>query len=122
LGLPTSEVTVAGRANAISAADSAAFVDQSVAGGAITAYSESGASANVQMRWAKVSSAASDGADVWNLFVMTDGAAEDDETMWTRHGGDFVFDSSGRPSPAIRQTMLQDLEVNGVTLGTVTLN
>ena len=74
------------------------------------------------MRWAKVSSAASDGADVWNLFVMTDGAAEDDETMWTRHGGDFVFDSSGRPSPAIRQTMLQDLEVNGVTLGTVTLN
>ena len=122
LGLPTSVVTANARATTVSAADSAAFVDQSVAGGAITAYSESGASANVQMRWAKVSSAASDGADVWNLFVMTDGAAEDDETMWTRHGGDFVFDSSGRPSPAIRQTMLQDLEVNGVTLGTVTLN
>lgn len=122
LGLPTSAVTANPRAATVSAADSAAFVDQSVAGGAITAYSESGASANVQMRWAKVSSAASDGADVWNLFVMTDGAAQDAETMWTRYGGDFVFDSSGRPSPAIRQTMLEDLEVNGVTLGTVTLN
>lgn len=122
LGFPTSAVTANPRAITVSAADSAAFVDQSVAGGAITAYSESGASANVQMRWAKVSSAASDGADVWNLFVMTDGAAQDAETMWTRYGGDFVFDSSGRPSPAIRQTMLQDLQVNGVTLGTVTLN
>ncbi|HEV7278515.1 MAG TPA: flagellar hook-basal body complex protein [Devosiaceae bacterium] len=122
LGFPTSAVTADPRATTVSAADSAAFVDQSVAGGAITAYSESGASANVQMRWAKVSSAASDGADVWNLFVMTNGAAEDAETMWTRYGGDFVFDSSGRPTPAIRQTVLEDLEVNGVTLGTVTLN
>lgn len=122
LGLPASPVTANARANTVSAADSAAFVDQSVAGGAITAYSESGASANVQMRWAKVSSAASDGADVWNLFVLTDGAAQDADTMWTRYGGDFVFDSSGRPSPAIRQTTLQNLQVNGVTLGTVTLN
>jgi flagellar hook protein FlgE len=122
LGLPLSPVTAAPRANTVSAADGAAFVDQSVAGGAITAYSESGASANVQMRWAKVSSAASAGADVWNLFVLTDGAAQDAETMWTRYGGDFVFDSSGRPSPEIRQTTLEDLEVNGVTLGTVTLN
>lgn len=122
LGLPLTAVSANPRANTVSAADSAAFVDQSVAGGAITAYSESGASANVQMRWAKVSSAASDGADIWNLFVMTDGAAADAETMWTRYGGDFVFDSSGRPSPEIRQTMLEDLEVNGVTLGTVTLN
>jgi flagellar hook protein FlgE len=122
LGLPASPMTANPRANTVSAADSASFVDQSVAGGAITAYSQSGASANVQMRWAKVSSAASDGADIWNLFVLTDGAAQDAETMWTRYGGDFVFDSSGRPSPEIRQTMLEDLEVNGVTLGTVTLN
>jgi flagellar hook protein FlgE len=122
LGLPVSTVTANPRANTISATDSAVFVDQSVAGGAITAYSESGASANVQMRWAKVSSAASDGADTWSLFVMTDGAAQGAETMWSRFGGDFVFDSSGRPSPEIRQTMLEDLEVNGVTLGTVTLN
>jgi flagellar hook protein FlgE len=122
LGLPGSPITAAPRAVSISAEDSAAFIDQSTAGGSITAYSESGASANVQMRWAKVNSSASDGADVWNLFVLTNAGAEGAEPAWTRYGGDYVFNSSGRPTPPVRQTVLENLEVNGVALGTVTLN
>src|SRR5262249_21294765 len=52
----------------VAASDVPSFLNESLAGGSITAYDVSGAAANIQLRWAKVSSVANGGADVWNLF------------------------------------------------------
>ncbi|MCS6760135.1 MAG: hypothetical protein MO852_15285 [Candidatus Devosia euplotis] len=59
----------------VAARDDAMFKSSSVAGGAITVYAPSDAPANVQMRWAKVDSAASGGQDTWNLLYMSNSAA-----------------------------------------------
>src|SRR6185312_4610435 len=46
--------------------DLTTFVNESISGGAITAYDTSGSQVNVQLRWAKIDSAATGGTDTWN--------------------------------------------------------
>lgn len=112
---------LAARVNTVAAQDVDDFISQSISGGAITVYAQSGAPANVQMRWAKVNSTANGGADRWNLFVMTNADATGAQTAWTRVGGDYTFGVNGSPSPAIDSTELPALTVNGVLIGDVTL-
>ena len=131
LGIPsaatTSDPTVsqalnlASRVNTVAAQDTDDFISQTISGGAITVYAQSGAPANVQMRWAKVNSTANGGAERWNLFVLTNANATGTQTAWERKGGDFTFGTNGAPSPAIEFTDLTGLTVNGVTIGDVRL-
>ena len=126
LGLPaggTGSATsaVPPRAAVIAAEDSGNFIGQSISGGAITVYAASGAPTSVQMRWAKVDSAASGGGDVWNLYLMTDGAAVNGEPMWTKVGPDYAFGTDLKPNPPIEFTQLTGLTINGIDLGDLRL-
>lgn len=112
---------LAARVNTIAAEDGGDFISQSISGGAITVYAESGAPANVQMRWAKVNSTVNGGADRWNLFVLTNAEATGAQTAWTRVGGDYTFGTNGAPNPAVESTELTALTVNGVLIGDVRL-
>ena len=62
--------------------DVATFVDESVGGGAITVFDNTGTPVNIQLRWAKVDSADSGGTDKWNLFYQVDSGATGDEVAW----------------------------------------
>jgi flagellar hook protein FlgE len=111
----------AARVPAISAADSNDFISQSVSGGAITVYASNGAPANVQMRWAKIASTEVNGVDRWQLFYLSDSNATGAQAMWKNVGVDYTFGPSGALSSAINQTDLNNLTVNGVTIGNVSL-
>jgi len=97
------------------------FFAQSISGGAITVYAGNGAPANVQMRWAKVTSTENGGAERWNMFILTNANASGTGTAWTRVGGDYTFGNDGSPNPAVEFTDLPNLTVNGVTIGNVRL-
>lgn len=112
--------TTAG-AGEVQAADVDTFLAQSIAGGAITSYSDNGAPVNVQLRWAKTDSIATGGDDTWNLFYMHDSAASGTDPAWVNAGVDYTFDAAGVLTPAVASTTLSGLEVNGVTLGDVEL-
>ena len=109
------------RVDTISADDSKDFISQSISGGAITVYSENGAPASVQMRWAKVNSTANGGAERWNLFILTNSEATGTGDAWTRVGDDFTFGSNGAPNPPIEYTELNNLNVNGIDVGNIRL-
>ncbi len=106
---------------AIAAKDVDEFFAQSISGGAITVYAGNGAPANVQMRWAKVTSTENGGAEQWNLFILTNANAVGTGTAWARVGGDYTFGTDGSPNPAVDYTDLGNLTVNGVTVGNVRL-
>jgi flagellar hook protein FlgE len=112
---------LAARVDTVAAQDVDDFISQTISGGAITVYAESGAPANIQMRWAKVNSTTNGGADRWNLFIMTDAEATGAQTAWERFGGDYTFGANGSPDPAIEFTDLTALTVNGVSIGDIRL-
>ena len=127
LGLPTTTASATGPAatgpvNVIPAIDGDNFLAQSTAGGAITVYSPNGSPVNVQMRWAKTDSAATGGADTWNLYYLSDSAATGAQTMWTKAGGDYTFGADGALAPAITSTTVNNLTVNGVNMGNIVLD
>lgn len=105
----------------VTGAQSDTFISQSIAGGAITVYASNGAPVNVQVRWAKVDSAARGGTDTWRLYYLTNSNAAGNETAWRQIGGDYTFAGSGSLSPDISSTNVPNLTVNGVNIGTVTM-
>ncbi|WP_332686398.1 flagellar hook protein FlgE [Devosia sp.] len=124
LGLPTGASTAPTRpAVATIAADmDAEFKANSIAGGAITVYAENGAPANVQLRWAKIDSAAAGGVDTWNLFYMSNSEATGTSPMWTNVGQTYAFSGDGSlVPPGVPTAMITGLTVNGVNLGDVEL-
>jgi len=110
-----------GTVNTISADDADDFVANSISGGAITVYASNGAPVNVQLRWAKVDSAASGGSDQWNLFYLSDSAAVGGSTAWTNIGQDYDFNSNGSLANSVPQATISNLRVNGVLIGDVVL-
>ncbi len=105
----------------ISGSQEDTFISQSISGGAITVYASNGAPVNVQLRWAKTDSAARGGDDTWSLYYLTDGNAGSSDVAWRRIDTDYVFAADGSLSPDITSTTIDDLTVNGVTIGDVTL-
>jgi flagellar hook protein FlgE len=118
---PSQAAIDAVRVNSITAANSADFVTQTITGGTVTVYTETGAPANVQMRWAKIDSEASGGADTWNLYYQSNSTATGSGVMWTRVNQDFTF-VSGMLSPAITETSLTGVTIDGVTVGALRLD
>lgn len=104
--------------------DTATFVNESIAGGAITAYDTSGAAVNVQLRWGKVDSASlgAGHADTWNLFYQTNSNATGTNAAWRNVGVNYTFGPNGQLNPPINSVMLPNVVVDGVSLGNIELN
>jgi flagellar hook protein FlgE len=100
------------------------FLDETISGGAVTAYDVSGAPVNLQFRWAKMDSASlgSGHSDTWNLFYQTDPNATGTGVAWVNAGTDYVFGANGQMNPIIPSITLTGVTVSGVSLGDITLN
>ncbi len=103
------------------ASDVTTFLNQSVGGGAITAYDAAGAPVNIQLRWAKVDSALYGGTDTWNLFYQTNSSATGTQAAWQNVGVKYTFGSNGQMSPPIANVTLNNVTVDGVSLGNIQL-
>lgn len=104
--------------------DNSTFLDESVAGGAVTTYDVSGAPVNLQFRWAKAdsSSLGAGHTDTWNLFYQVNPNATGTQLSWQNVNTNFTFSASGQMSPAIPNITLTNAIVNGVALGSPVIN
>ena len=104
--------------------DNSTFLDESVAGGAVTTYDVSGAPVNLQFRWAKTDSASlgAGHTDTWNLFYQVNPNATGTQVAWQNVNTNFTFSASGQMSPAIPSITLTNAVVNGVALGNPVIN
>jgi flagellar hook protein FlgE len=104
--------------------DNSTFLDESVAGGAVTTYDVSGAPVNLQFRWAKTDSASlgAGHTDTWNLFYQVNPNATGTQVAWQNVNTNFTFSASGQMSPQIPSVTLNNCVVNGVSLGSPVIN
>jgi flagellar hook protein FlgE len=102
-------------------ADLNTFVNESIAGGSITGYTGLGAPVNMQFRWAKVDSTelGPGHQDVWNMFYQTNSTATNLQPAWVNVGTNFTFDASGQLTPPLSSLTLNNVAVDGLTLGNV---
>ena len=105
--------------------DLATFNNESISGGAVTAFNASGTPINLQLRWAKSDSASlgSPHQDTWNLFYQSNPSATGAQIAWTNVGTNFVFNANGAlTSPAGSAITVSNVTVGGQSLGNVSLN
>jgi flagellar hook protein FlgE len=101
--------------------DLTTFNSESIDGGSITAYDSIGNPVNVDFRWAKVSSATAGGTDAWQLFYQTNTNATGTQVAWQNAGTTFTFNAAGEMVPPLSGVTLQNLTVNGDSLGNIQL-
>jgi len=104
--------------------DNQNFLDETISGGAATAYDGAGAPVDLQFRWAKIDSATLGGnhKDVWNMFYQVTPNATNSQIAWQNVGQDFTFGTDGQMvSPAAGKFTLPNVVVNGKSLGNLTL-
>jgi flagellar hook protein FlgE len=97
--------------------DESTFIEESIGGGAITAYDVSGSPVNIQLRWAKTDSSLYGGTDKWNLFYQVDSNATGTQVAWKNVGVDYTFAANGQMSPTIANVTLNNVVIDGVSLG-----
>jgi flagellar hook protein FlgE len=104
--------------------DNQTFLDESLSGGAATAYDGNGAPVNLQLRWAKTDTATLGvgHTDTWNLFYQTNPSATGTNVEWKNVGTNFTFGTNGEMNPVIGQITLPNLTVSGTSLGNVTMS
>ena len=106
----------------VRAQDVTVFLDQSIGGGAVTAFDISGSPVNIQLRWAKVDSADySGGTDTWNLFYQVNSNATGENPAWQNVGVNYMFGANGQMNPTIGSLTLSNVTVNGIALGDIQL-
>jgi flagellar hook protein FlgE len=103
--------------------DESTFISQSVSGGSITAYDGTGSPVDLTVRWAKIdsSSLGAGHTDTWNMFYQINSGATGTQSEWQNVGANFTFDSTGKMSPAISGLTLQNVNVDGTSLGNLQL-
>jgi flagellar hook protein FlgE len=103
--------------------DVTTFINETVSGGAITAYDVAGSAVNIQLRWGKVDSASLGvgHTDSWNLFYQTDSTATGTQPAWVNAGTTYTFGANGQLTPAVNSITLNAVTVNGVSLGNLQL-
>ncbi|MGB8401636.1 flagellar hook-basal body complex protein, partial [Bradyrhizobium sp.] len=110
---------------AVIGSDTTTFANESISGGAVTAYDATGTAVNLQLRWAKTDSAAlgSPHADTWNLFYQSNSNATGTQTAWINAGTNFVFGTNGAlVSPSGSSITLSNVSVNSQSLGNLTVS
>jgi flagellar hook protein FlgE len=106
---------------AVVGADLSTFLDQSVSGGAITAFDIAGSPANIQLRWAKLDSTLYGGSDTWNLFYQANANATNSQVAWENVGINYTFGPNGQMDPLVSNVVLNNVVANGISLGTINL-
>jgi flagellar hook protein FlgE len=105
--------------------DLTSFTNESISGGAVTAYNAAGTPVNLQLRWAKTDSAAlgTGHQDTWNLFYQTSTTATGTQVAWVNTGTNFVFSANGSlSSPTGSAISVPGVVVDGQALGALTVN
>jgi flagellar hook protein FlgE len=120
-GLPPPPATTNAGTGTVVANDVSTFVSESIDGGAVTAFSSNGNPANIQFRWAKVDSSAYGAQDTWNLFYQVNSNAAGAQVAWQNVGTNFVFNAAGQLNPAITSLPLNNVTINGISLGNLQL-
>ena len=112
-------------AGVVIGSDTNTFANESISGGAVTAYDATGTPVNLQLRWAKTDSAAlgSPHTDTWNLFYQSNPNATGTQTAWINAGTNFVFGTNGaKISPSGSTIVLSNVAVSSQALGNLTVN
>ena len=112
-------------AGVVIGSDTATFANESISGGAVTAYDATGTPVNLQLRWAKTDSAGlgSPHTDTWNLFYQSNPNATGTQTAWINAGTNFVFGPNGaKISPSGSTIVLSNVAVSSQALGNLTVN
>jgi flagellar hook protein FlgE len=102
--------------------DVSTFVNESLDGGSVTAFSANGTPANIQLRWAKVDSATYGATDTWNLFYQVNSHATGTQVAWQNIGTNFKFGPTGQLTPAITNLTLNNVSIDGTALGNLQVN
>jgi len=105
--------------------DLTTFTNESISGGAATAYNAAGTPINLQLRWAKTDSAALGAGhqDTWNLFYQTNTAATGTQVAWVNAGTPFTFNANGAlTSPSGTAISIPGVSVDGQSLGNLSFN
>jgi flagellar hook protein FlgE len=101
------------------------FLNESISGGAVTAYDSTGTAVNMQLRWAKTDSAALGGshANTWNLFYQSNPNATGSQTAWVNAGTNFTFGPTGvLTSPATPAITIPNVSVGNQSLGNLSFS
>ncbi|MCJ2140717.1 flagellar hook protein FlgE [Methylobacterium sp. E-066] len=110
----------------VPSASAGTFVNNSIAGPSITAYTQTGAPVTLSTRWAKVQDAATtptQKAAVWNLYYASNPSASANATDWQNVGTAFTFDSTGKlTAPTTSPVTLGDVKVGDYTFSGMTMN
>ncbi len=130
LGFPATVTAVRGGGGTVGAgvvigSDQTVFTNESISGGAVTAYDATGTPINLQLRWAKTDSATLGvgHTDTWNLFYQANSTATGTQTAWINAGTNFVFGTNGAlVSPSGSSIVLSNVAVNNQSLGNLTFN
>ena len=105
--------------------DLTSFTNESISGGAVTAYNAAGTPVNLQLRWGKIDSAALGAGhqDIWNLFYQTSTTATGTSVAWVNTGTNFVFSANGSlSSPTGSSITIAGVNVDGQSLGSLSVN
>jgi flagellar hook protein FlgE len=107
----------------VAGTDNQVFLDESIGGGAVTAYDGYGAPVNIQLRWAKTDSATLGGThtDTWNLFYQVD-SSPTATVAWKNVGTDFKFDASGKMNPVVAGLNIAAMTIGSKSLGAIKVN
>jgi flagellar hook protein FlgE len=105
--------------------DEQTFQNESISGGAITAYDSTGTAVNLQLRWAKTDSASLGvgHSNTWNLFYQSNPGASGTQVAWTNAGTSFTFSPAGAlTSPATPAITIPNVAVGNQSLGNLSFN
>jgi flagellar hook protein FlgE len=110
---------------AVTANDQQTFLNESISGGAVTAYDQTGTAVNLQLRWAKTDSAALGGShtNTWNLFYQSLPNAAGTQVAWVNAGTNFTFSPAGvLTSPATPAITIPNVLVGNQSLGNLSFS
>jgi flagellar hook protein FlgE len=105
--------------------DQQTFLNESISGGAVTAFDQTGTAVNLQLRWAKTDSAALGGThtNTWNLFYQTNPSASGTQTAWVNAGTNYTFSAAGAlTSPATPAITIPNVIVGTQSLGNLSFS
>ncbi len=107
---------------AVTANDQQTFLNESISGGAVTAYDQTGTAVNLQLRWAKIDSAALGGAhtNTWNLFYQANASGN---PAWVNAGTNYTFSAAGAlTSPSTPAITIPNVMVGNQSLGNLSFS